>query len=169
MSTPAPSAVTRTPAASPDAAHRHFARRLEVETDPDDVATAMRDQAMDFTLVDARSAEAFAAGHLPHALNLPHRQIDGATVAAIPAGLVVVYCWGPGCNAATQAARTLTSFGRQVKEMIGGFEYYVREGHPVEGNAVGPGIHPRDETGLVTLPTPTPTPTSPGAPASCGC
>jgi rhodanese-related sulfurtransferase len=46
---------------------------------------------------------------------------------------VVVYCWGPGCNGAVKAAADLARMGRPVKEMIGGFEYWVREGHPVEG------------------------------------
>ena len=27
----------------------------------------------------------------------------------------------------------LAAHGRQVKEMIGGLEYWVREGHPTEG------------------------------------
>ena len=32
--------------------------------------------------------------------------------------------------------------------MLGGFEYYVREGYPVEGEAAR---HERDQTGLVVL------------------
>ncbi len=34
--------------------------------------------------------------------------------------------------------------------MIGGFEYYVREGYPVEGEQAA--RHHKDQTGLVTLP-----------------
>jgi rhodanese-related sulfurtransferase len=47
--------------------------------------------------------------------------------------VVVTYCWGPGCNAATKGAARLAALGFRVKEMIGGIEYWRREGHPVEG------------------------------------
>jgi rhodanese-related sulfurtransferase len=45
----------------------------------------------------------------------------------------VVYCWGPACNAATKAAARLSALGFQVKEMIGGLEYWRHEGYAVEG------------------------------------
>src|SRR5206468_1574381 len=46
---------------------------------------------------------------------------------------IVTYCWGPGCNASTKAALTLARAGYgDVREMIGGFEYWVREGLAVE-------------------------------------
>jgi rhodanese-related sulfurtransferase len=44
----------------------------------------------------------------------------------------VTYCWGPGCNGATKAALEFAKLGYPVKEMIGGFEYWAREGLPVE-------------------------------------
>lgn len=43
-----------------------------------------------------------------------------------------MYCWGPGCNGATRAAQALASAGHQVKEMLGGMEYWIREGFPHE-------------------------------------
>jgi rhodanese-related sulfurtransferase len=44
---------------------------------------------------------------------------------------VVTYCWGPGCDGATRAALALARIGFRVKEMIGGIEYWTREGLPV--------------------------------------
>jgi rhodanese-related sulfurtransferase len=42
---------------------------------------------------------------------------------------IVVYCWGPGCNGSTRGALILASPGyTNVCELIGGFEYWVREG-----------------------------------------
>src|SRR5215467_13756182 len=55
------------------------------------------------------------------------------TDRALPDGLLVTYCWGPSCNAATKGAMLLATHGRQVKELIGGIEYWIREGHPTEG------------------------------------
>ena len=130
-----------------NAAYEYFTRRLAFETDADDVGSALQDGSADFVLIDARSPAAYAAAHLPTAINLPHREL---TADSLPDGPLVVYCWGPGCNAATKAAAKIAAFGREVKEMLGGFEYYVREGYPVEGEqAAG---HGKDQSGLVVLP-----------------
>jgi rhodanese-related sulfurtransferase len=153
------SSVTEHGSAGPGAAHAHFVHRLAVETDADDVAAALTAGNVDFILVDARSPEAYAAAHLPGAISMPHRTIDAQTVAALPEGLLVVYCWGPACNAAVKGAARLTRHGRRAKEMLGGFEYWVREGHPVEGDAVEDGRFVRDDSGLVGLP----------AIIGCGC
>lgn len=115
-----------------DLALDHFSRRLAVETDVADVAAALAAGEQDFVLVDARSSSAYEAGHLPGAISLPHATIDEEAVAALPAGPIVAYCWGPACNGAVKAARRLADLGRPVKEMLGGFEYWVREGHPVD-------------------------------------
>jgi rhodanese-related sulfurtransferase len=129
------SAVTAVPAAAPAEAARHFAARLAYETDAADVGKAVASGALDAVVVDARSREAFAAGHVKGAISLPYPEIDAETAAALPEGLVVVYCWGPACNAAQHAALRLATHGRAVKEMLGGWEYYVREGWPVQGLA----------------------------------
>jgi rhodanese-related sulfurtransferase len=108
----------------------HFARRLEVETDVADVAAAMEAGEVDFVLLDARSRTAYDGGHLPGAVHLP--ELTAEAVAELPDGLVVTYCWGPSCNGATKAALRLAQLGRPVKEMLGGFEYWAREGHPIQ-------------------------------------
>jgi rhodanese-related sulfurtransferase len=113
---------------TPADAHAHFTHRLEVETDAADVAADLEAGRNGYTLLDARSPEAYAAGHLPGAVSLPHASI---TAGSLPDGPLVTYCWGPGCNAATKAAARISALDRPVKEMIGGYEYWVREGHPV--------------------------------------
>jgi rhodanese-related sulfurtransferase len=122
------SLVTRIPPASAEEANEHFSRRLAFETDCADVARDVRLGATPYTILDVRSSEHYAAGHLPGAINAP-----GGLGADLPDGVLIVYCWGPGCNGADGAAARLTAQGRQVKTMLGGFEYWVREGHPVEG------------------------------------
>ena len=124
---------TQIPAAAPADARSHFAHRLAVETDVADVAAAQRAGRGGFVLLDARSRESFAAGHLPGAASLPHAEITAERLAALGDGLIVAYCWGPACNAATRAAARVAEHGREVKEMLGGFDGWVREGHPIEG------------------------------------
>jgi rhodanese-related sulfurtransferase len=117
--------------ASPADAAAHFAHRLSVETDVSDVAAGLAGGT--FVLLDSRSAEAWAQGHVPGAVHLPGREIPARAAAVLdPAVPVVTYCWGPGCNGATRAALALARLGYRVREMIGGFEYWAREGLPVE-------------------------------------
>jgi rhodanese-related sulfurtransferase len=110
----------------------HFTRRLEVETDVADVAAALAAGKPGFVLLDARSRAAYDAGHLPGAISLQHSEITAQAVERLPDGPIVAYCWGPSCNGACKAARKLAELGRPVKEMLGGFEYWTREGHSVE-------------------------------------
>jgi rhodanese-related sulfurtransferase len=64
---------------------------------------------------------------------------------------IVFYCWGPGCNGSTRAAFTLASLGyHRVRELIGGFEYWAREGLAIETDA-GRTRRPVDE---LTAPVP---------------
>jgi rhodanese-related sulfurtransferase len=119
--------------ASPADAAAHFARRLAVETDVSDVATALDSGTPGFVLVDSRSAEAWAQGHVPGAVHLPGREIAARATHDLDRSVpVVTYCWGPGCNGATRAALALALLGFRVREMLGGFEYWAREGLPVE-------------------------------------
>jgi rhodanese-related sulfurtransferase len=104
----------------------YFEQKLAFETDAADVASSLGD----FTLVDARSEAAYDAAHLPGAVCLARDEL--------PDGPLVVYCWSPGCNGATKACARLIAAGRSdVKEMIGGFEYWVREGYEVVGQPRG--------------------------------
>jgi len=118
---------------TPEEAHAHFTARLRFETDCADVAADLEAGTADYTVVDVRSPKAYAFGHVPGAVNAPSYEIDADVAASLPDGLLVVYCWGPGCNGAHKAAAALSGHGRVVKEMLGGFEYWAREGQPIEG------------------------------------
>ncbi|MGY1815795.1 rhodanese-like domain-containing protein [Blastococcus sp. SYSU D00820] len=120
----------------PADAAAHFARRLAVETDVSDVHAALESGAPGFVLVDTRSAQAWAAGRVPGARHLPGRELAERAPAELDRSVpVVTYCWGPGCNGATRAALTLSLLGYRVREMLGGFEYWAREGLPVATDA----------------------------------
>jgi rhodanese-related sulfurtransferase len=122
------------PAADPADANAFFSRKLSYETDPSDVYTDLQNGVGGFTILDVRSPAAYARSHVPGARNLPHPQISPASTADLdPAQLLIVYCWGPGCNGATKAAMKLSALGFRVKEMIGGIEYWEeKEKLPVE-------------------------------------
>jgi rhodanese-related sulfurtransferase len=115
-------------------AYQHFAAKLSFETDPADVAEALEAGDADFILVDTRARGHYTKSHLPGAVNIPETGITADWLATLPGDkLIVTYCWGPACNGSTKAAMKIAGLGRAVKEMIGGFEYWVREGRATEG------------------------------------
>jgi rhodanese-related sulfurtransferase len=108
-----------------------FAAKLRHETDPSDVVAA-RAAGEHFILLDVRDAIGWDQGHIPGAVHMPAAEILGRLDELPPVDQdprLVVYCWGPGCNGSTKAALVLAQAGyRNVREMIGGFEYWTREG-----------------------------------------
>ncbi|SCF40396.1 Rhodanese-related sulfurtransferase [Micromonospora purpureochromogenes] len=120
------------PPADPAAAAAHFLDRLSFETDVSDVHADLTARVSGLVVVDSRGPDAWRQGHLPGAVHLPTAEIATRAAGLVPAGAAVVtYCWGPGCNGATRAALEFARLGYRVKEMLGGYEYWVREGLPV--------------------------------------
>ena len=127
------SLVEETPPGEPGEAESHFRSKLALETDPADLFADLRKGVEGFVIVDTRTEEGFREGHIPGAVNLPHRAITESSTRSLPRdGLFVTYCWGPGCNASTKGAARLAALGFRVKELIGGIEYWQREGYPLE-------------------------------------
>jgi rhodanese-related sulfurtransferase len=123
------SLVTETDPARAAEAECHFARLLAFETDCWDVHHDLTADTARFVLLDVRSPEAFAAGHVPGAINLPHRRIVERNLRQWSTDTVfVVYCAGPHCNGADRAALRLATLRRPVKKMIGGIEGWTDEG-----------------------------------------
>ena len=107
-----------------------FAAKLAFETDPSDLAAA-RAAGSAPLVIDTRSDASWRQGRIPGAVHIPNADLAAriVEVAADRDTAIVVYCWGPGCNGSTRAALTLARLGyRDVRELIGGFEYWAREG-----------------------------------------
>jgi len=118
---------------SPADAAAHFRAKLVFETDVSDAHAALEEHAAGFVLIDTRSQEAWDQGHARGAVHMPKPDMPSRIPAEFPADTqFVVYCWGPGCNGATRAGLIISELGYAVKEMIGGFEYWAREGLPVD-------------------------------------
>ncbi len=126
-----------------------FAAKLAFETDPSDVHAA-RKAGEPLVVVDVRSDEAWAQGRVRGAVHMHYGEIATRAPREIPPDArVVVYCWSPGCNAGAKGAQAFALLGYDVREMIGGFEYWVREGYPVED---ADGIHHRPIDPLTGVP-----------------
>ncbi|MFI6934257.1 rhodanese-like domain-containing protein [Streptomyces sp. NPDC050287] len=126
--------VLRVAPAAPAEAAAHFRASLAFHADVSDVAAALdAEENPGFVVLDSRSTESWDQGHIPGAVHLPTALIPEQAGQLLDKSVpVVTYCWGPGCNGATRAALALAELGYQVKEMLGGFEYWAREGFPYE-------------------------------------
>lgn len=115
---------------------RHYSNKLAYEIDSWDLKVAL-ENGDNVIVIDARSSQAFEAEHIPGAISLPHRTMSASTTDALDRdALVVTYCDGIGCNASTKGALNMTKLGFRVKELMGGLDWWKRDGHPTEGNGV---------------------------------
>ena len=103
----------------------YYAAKLSYETDASDAYAALK-AGEDIVVVDVRSDEAWAQGRVSGAIHMHYSEIATRAPVEIASGsAVVVYCWSPGCNAGAKGALEFAKLGYDVREMIGGFEYWV--------------------------------------------
>ena|SRR5581483_374381 len=118
-----------------DEALKHFAAKLAYEIDAWDLRDALEAGEL-IVVIDARSPASYAEEHIPGAISLPHRTMDQDTTRELDREAVVVtYCDGIGCNASTKGALNMTKLGFRVRELIGGLDWWKRDGYPTEGSA----------------------------------
>ena len=116
----------------------YYKNKLDFEMDSWDVNEALGN-GEPIMVVDGRSAEAYAQDHIPGSLSLPHRTISADSTASLDRSLTYVcYCDGIGCNASTKTAMKLLMLGFEVRELIGGLDWWRRDGYPTEGEGPSP-------------------------------
>ncbi|WP_346858544.1 rhodanese-like domain-containing protein [uncultured Draconibacterium sp.] len=91
-------------------------------------------------IIDTRSEEAFKKEHIPGAVNIPHRTMSVSTTTHLNNSILyITYCDGIGCNASTKGALKMLELGFQVKELLGGLDWWKRDGYKTEGEKTSPG------------------------------
>lgn len=121
---------------------KHYSDKLTYEIDSLDLKVSL-ESGENVIVIDARSPQAFDAEHIPGAISLPHRTMNGVTADGLDKlALVVTYCDGIGCNASTKGALNMTKLGFRVKELMGGLDWWKRDGHPTEGKVATPNTQP---------------------------
>jgi rhodanese-related sulfurtransferase len=114
----------------------HFRSKLTHETDAWDLRAMLRER-HDVIVIDTRSEAAYAEQHIPQAISFPHRKMTAASTENLDRNaLYVTYCDGVGCNGSTKGALKLAELGFNVKELIGGIEWWKRDGYATEGATV---------------------------------
>ncbi|MDE0468891.1 MAG: rhodanese-like domain-containing protein [Candidatus Poribacteria bacterium] len=116
-----------------------YQAKLNHETDSWDLYEALNN-GEPIVVIDARSAEAYALEHIPTSINIPHRTMSEATTSELDKSkLYVTYCDGIGCNASTKGALNMAKLGFQVKELMGGLDWWKRDGYETKGKQGVPG------------------------------
>ena len=115
----------------------YFSAKLRHETDASDVYAAQK--AGDApVVVDVRSDDAWTQGRISGAVHIPYREIaERAPARARPCRARRRLLLEPRLNAGAKGAVEFAKLGYSVREIIGGYEYWVREGQPTE-NDEGP-------------------------------
>ena len=130
--------------ASPIQAADYMLHKLSYHADAWDVAEDLRRGIERIVVVDTRSESLYAQGHVPGAISFPHRLMDAESTAGLDRSKVyVTYCDGIGCNGSTKGAYKLAALGFTVKEMLGGLDFWVRDGQPVATGSE-PGVMPAE-------------------------
>lgn len=112
----------------------HFYQvKLRYETDSWDLSEALK-RGDKVIVLDTRSPEAYDNEHIPGAKSCPHRTMNIETTADFDTSYTyVTYCDGIGCNASTKGALQMAQLGFTVKELLGGIDWWKRDGYATEG------------------------------------
>ena len=111
----------------------HYQNKLSYEIDSWDLDQARKsDQKV--VVIDTRSIESHEKERIPGSISFPWRTINAESTSSglDPEVLYVTYCDGIGCNASTKGALKLTELGYNVKELMGGIDWWKRDQYPVE-------------------------------------
>lgn len=112
-----------------------YQEKLAYEIDSADLQAALG-EGQDVVVVDGRSSEDYEREHIPGAISIPHRSISQDSLAGLSkTSLYVAYCDGIGCSASTKTAIKLAATGFRAKELIGGLDWWKRDGHATEGRS----------------------------------
>lgn len=120
------------PPATPEQTRDYMLHKLSFHADAWDVAEDMRTGIDSIVVIDTRSEALYARGHVPGAISFPHRTMTAESTAALDRSKIyVTYCDGIGCNGSTKGAYKLAALGYTVKEMLGGLDFWIRDGQPL--------------------------------------
>lgn len=115
-----------------------YENKLRYEIDSWDLNESLK-KGERIVVIDARSNDSYSLEHIPESLNIPHREMNEENTKNLDRNyLFVTYCDGIGCNASTKGALKMAKLGFTVKELIGGLDWWKRDGyetHGLKGNA----------------------------------
>ncbi len=111
----------------------YYLDKLKYEIDSSDLYNSLSEN-QKVIVIDARSKEVFLNEHIPNAINIPHKTMNEESTSFLEKDyLYITYCDGIGCNASTKAALNMTKLGFNVKELLGGLDWWKRDAYATSG------------------------------------
>ncbi|MEN7546991.1 rhodanese-like domain-containing protein [Rapidithrix thailandica] len=112
---------------------KHYQDKLDFQWDSADLFEAL-EMGTHIVVVDTRKEFAYQEEHIPGAISFPHRFMNEQSTQALDRGPVYVcYCDGIGCNGSTRGSLKMTKLGFNVRELMGGLDWWKRDGYATEG------------------------------------
>jgi rhodanese-related sulfurtransferase len=117
---------------------QYFEDEMNFKTNPHGANYVVEGKVKNVTIVDVRTAEDFAAGHIPGAINIPFDKFHNfeGNEKEFPGlrrdGYNYVYCYELLCNLAQKATKKFALTGYPVKELSGGYKSWKDGGYPIE-------------------------------------
>lgn len=112
---------------------KYYENKLRYEVDSWDLYESLK-KGEKIVIIDARSNESYKLEHIPDSINIPHREMNEENTRILDKSyLYVTYCDGIGCNASTKGALNMVKLGFNVKELIGGLDWWKRDGYETLG------------------------------------
>ena len=111
----------------------HYEERLNYQWDAADLAEQLTSNPK-IVVIDTRKEFAYEKEHIPGSISFPHRKMDETNTANLDKNaLYICYCDGIGCNGSTRGALKMAKLGFNVRELIGGLDWWKRDGYETEG------------------------------------
>lgn len=115
---------------SSDKAVKYFEDKLEFTTGPVELSHMIENHE-NITIIDVRSSDDFATGHIPGAMILPKKYWD--SLWGLEKDKVnIVYCYSEVCHLGAAAAKYFAEAGFSVMELEGGFDAWQKHNLPIE-------------------------------------
>ena len=111
----------------------HYENKLNFEMDSSDLFSAMKNKE-NIVAIDVRKKEAYDRSHIPSSINLYHQDMNEESTKDFDKNtLYISYCDGIGCNGSTKGALNMSRLGFNVKELMGGHDWWLRDGYETKG------------------------------------
>lgn len=112
-----------------------YETKLAYEIDSWDLSVLIKNQE-NIVVIDTRSKSFHDMENIPTSINLPHSQMTEETTKEFDkTKLYITYCDGIGCNGSTKGALNMAKLGFRVKELLGGLDWWKRDGHETKGTS----------------------------------
>lgn len=112
---------------------KHYEDKLNFQWDSADLFENL-EKNVNIVVIDTRKEFAFELEHIPGAVSFPHRNMNESSTSHLDQSKIYVcYCDGIGCNGSTKGSLKMAQLGFETRELIGGLDWWKRDGYATEG------------------------------------